>query len=123
MSPRQAGSTCSSSISPTHAPRVAEEAVALLTAPVCPEEITTLVLDGQQLALQVHESIGHALELDRILLGEASYAGTSFVSPGDLGSLQYGSELLHVTADATLAGRPRLVRLGRRGRGRASARR
>jgi len=88
----------------THAPRVAEEAVALLTAPVCPQEITTLILDGQQTALQVHESIGHALELDRILLGEASYAGTSFVSPGDLGSLQYGSELLHVTADATVAG-------------------
>jgi TldD protein len=55
-------------------------------------------------ALQVHESIGHALELDRILLGEASYAGTSFVSPGDLGSLQYGSELLNVTADATAPG-------------------
>ena len=58
-----------------HAPRVAEEAVALLTAPACPEQVTTLVVDGEQVALQVHESIGHALELDRILLGEASYAG------------------------------------------------
>jgi TldD protein len=55
-------------------------------------------------ALQVHESIGHALELDRILLGEASYAGTSWVGPDDLGSLRYGSDLLHVTADATLPG-------------------
>ena len=87
-----------------HAPRVAEEAVALLTAPVCLEEITTLVIHGEQVALQVHESIGHALELDRILLGEASYAGTSFVTPADLGSLRYGSELLNVTADATAPG-------------------
>jgi TldD protein len=87
-----------------NAPRVAEDAVALLTAPVCPAGVTTLVIDAQQVALQVHESIGHALELDRILLGEASYAGTSFVSPGDLGSLRYGSELLNITADATAAG-------------------
>ncbi|TML02917.1 MAG: TldD/PmbA family protein, partial [Actinobacteria bacterium] len=87
-----------------HAGRIAEEAIALLTAPVCPEEITTLVIDAQQVALQVHESIGHALELDRILLGEASYAGTSFVTPADLGSLRYGSELLNVTADATAPG-------------------
>ena len=87
-----------------HAPRVAEEAVALLSAPPCPEGTSTIVLHGEQVALQVHESIGHALELDRILLGEASYAGTSWVGPDDLGSLRYGSELLHVTADATLPG-------------------
>jgi TldD protein len=84
-----------------HAPRVADEALALLTAPVCPADTTTLVIHGEQVALQVHESIGHALELDRILLGEASYAGTSFVGIPDLGSLRYGSELLNVTADAT----------------------
>src|SRR4051794_2831003 len=64
-----------------HAPRVAAEAIELLTAPECPEGVTTAVLDGEQLALQVHESVGHALELDRILLGEASYAGTSWVTP------------------------------------------
>jgi TldD protein len=87
-----------------HAPRVAEEAVALLTAPPCPQGRSTIVLHGEQVALQVHESIGHALELDRILLEEASYAGTSWVAPGDLGSLRYGSELVHVTADATLPG-------------------
>ena len=87
-----------------HAPRVAEEALALLSAPPCPQGTSTIVLHGEQVALQVHESIGHALELDRILLGEASYAGTSWVSPGDLGSLRYGSELVHVTADATLPG-------------------
>ena len=89
---------------PAHAPRVRDEALALLTAPPCPAGRRTIVLGGEQLALQVHESIGHALELDRILLGEASYAGTSWVDPGDLGSLRYGSEHLHVTADATLSG-------------------
>lgn len=87
-----------------HAPRVAEEAVALLTAPVYPEQVSTLVVHGEQVALQVHESIGHALELDRILLGEASYAGTSFVGVPDLGSLRYGSDLLNITADATSPG-------------------
>jgi TldD protein len=89
---------------PGHAPRVAAEAIELLSAPQCPEGTRTIVLHGEQVALQVHESIGHALELDRILLGEASYAGTSWVAPGDLGSLRYGSELVHVTADATLPG-------------------
>jgi TldD protein len=89
---------------PGNAPRVTSEAVELLTAPPCPQGTRTIVLHGEQVALQVHESIGHALELDRILLGEASYAGTSWVAPTDLGSLKYGSELLHVTADATLPG-------------------
>ena len=86
------------------APRVAAEAVELLTAPLCPSGPATIVLHPEQLALQIHESIGHALELDRILLGELAYAGTSWVQPGDLGSLRYGSEHLHVTADATLPG-------------------
>jgi TldD protein len=85
-----------------HAPRVGAEAVELLTAPECPAGIRTIVLHGEQLALQIHESVGHALELDRMLLGEASYAGTSWVSPSDLGALRYGSELMNVTADATL---------------------
>ena len=86
------------------APRVAEEAIALLSAPPCPAGRSTLILDGGQLALQLHESVGHALELDRILGGEASYAGTSFVSPEDLGRLRYGSELMNVSADSTTAG-------------------
>ncbi len=89
---------------PGSAPRVAEEAVALLSAPACPAERTTLVLDGEQLALQLHESVGHAVELDRILGTEASYAGTSFVAAADLGSLRYGSSLMNVTADATAPG-------------------
>jgi TldD protein len=87
-----------------NAPRVADEAVALLAAPECPAGATTLVLGDEQLALQVHESIGHALELDRIQLGEASYAGTSWVAPGDIGQLRYGSDELRISADATLAG-------------------
>jgi TldD protein len=87
-----------------HGPRVAAEALELLTAPECPEGVTTIVLDGEQLALQVHESVGHALELDRILLGEASYAGTSWVTAEDIGTARFGSELMTVTADATLPG-------------------
>jgi TldD protein len=87
-----------------HAPAVAEEAVALLSAPTCPAGRTTLVLGGEQLALQVHESVGHAVELDRVLGTEASYAGTSFVRPDDAGTLRYGSALMNVTADATAAG-------------------
>jgi len=89
---------------PGQAPRVGEEAVALLSAPACPSGRKAVILHDEQLALQIHESIGHALELDRILLGEASYAGTSWVEAGDIGGLRYGSDLLEVTADATLAG-------------------
>src|SRR4029077_12931152 len=87
-----------------HAPRVSAEAIELLTAPDCPEGVTTIVLDGEQLALQVHESVGHALELDRILLGEASYAGTSWVQAADIGTARFGSGLMPVAADATLPG-------------------
>jgi len=87
-----------------NAPGVAAEALELLSAPACPPGRATVILGGDQLALQIHESIGHALELDRMLLMEASYAGTSWVSPADLGALRYGSERLNITADATLAG-------------------
>ena len=86
------------------APRVAEEAVALLTAPAVEPGIATVILDGEQMALQIHESVGHAVELDRVLGLEASYAGTSWVGPGDAGNLRYGSELMNVTADATSPG-------------------
>ncbi|HEX3317749.1 MAG TPA: TldD/PmbA family protein, partial [Solirubrobacteraceae bacterium] len=89
---------------PGNGARVADEAVALLSAPPCPAGPTTLVLDSEQVALQLHESIGHALELDRMLGYEAAYAGTSFVAPEDLGTLRYGAEALAVTADATLPG-------------------
>ena len=86
------------------APRVAEEAVKLLTAKECPSEIATVILDSDQLALQIHESIGHPVELDRVLGTEASYAGTSFVVLEKLGNFQYGSPLVNVTADATCEG-------------------
>jgi TldD protein len=87
-----------------HAPRLAEEADELLSAPDCPHARTTLILTGEQLGLQIHESIGHAVELDRVLGREASYAGTSFVPPDGIGSLRYGSEHVSVTADATNPG-------------------
>lgn len=87
-----------------HAPRVAEESVALLSAAVCPEGERDLILEGSQLALQIHESVGHAIELDRILGWEAAFAGTSFLDLEQLGSLRYGSELMNITADATLPG-------------------
>ena len=89
---------------PGHAPRVASEAVALLRAPACPHGRTTLILAGEQLGIQLHESVGHAVELDRVLGREASYAGTSFVPADGIGSLAFGSERVNVTADATTPG-------------------
>ena len=86
------------------AERTATEAVELLSAPDCPSEVTTLVLDSGQMELQVHESIGHAVELDRVLGMEESYAGSSFVSPDDRGRLRYASDLVSITADATIPG-------------------
>ncbi|HEY9855241.1 MAG TPA: TldD/PmbA family protein [Stenomitos sp.] len=87
-----------------NARRIAEEAVALLSAPACPTTVTTVVLDPTQLALQVHESIGHAIELDRVFGMEASFAGTSFLDPSMLDGFRYGSELVNVVADATAPG-------------------
>ncbi|MGC1513592.1 MAG: TldD/PmbA family protein [Acidimicrobiales bacterium] len=87
-----------------NAERVGREAVMLLHAPPCPSGVTTVVLDGSQVALQVHESIGHPIELDRVLGMEAAYAGTSFLTPSDVGRLRYGSPQLHVVADATTPG-------------------
>lgn len=87
-----------------HAPRVASEAAALLTAPECTPGVVDLIIDGSQMALQVHESIGHPTELDRVLGEEAAFAGTSWVALGDIGSLRYGSEHVTVSADATVPG-------------------
>src|SRR3954447_23288159 len=89
---------------PANGARVADEAIALLSAPPCRAGPTTVVLGSEQVALQLHESIGHALELDRMLGSEAAYAGTSWVAPDDVGSLRYGSDALNVVADATLPG-------------------
>jgi TldD protein len=88
-----------------NAPRIAEEARALLTADVCPSfDATDLILGSEQMALQIHESVGHATELDRILGWEAAFAGTSWLELPKLGSLRFGSELMNITADATLPG-------------------
>jgi TldD protein len=86
------------------AERVATEAVELLSAKDCPSEETTLILDAQQMVLQVHESVGHPIELDRVLRMEEAYAGTSFLSPDDRGKLRYGSDAVTITADATIPG-------------------
>jgi TldD protein len=86
------------------AERIAREAVELLSAKDCPSEVTTLVLDSNQVVLQVHESVGHPLELDRVLGMEEAYAGTSFVRVEDRGKLRYGSDKVTITADATLPG-------------------
>lgn len=87
---------------PGAAPRVAGEITQLIAAPLVDPGETTLIITGEQLALQIHESIGHPLELDRIFGMEASFAGTSFVSPADVGTRTYGSPLVSVTADATI---------------------
>ena len=87
-----------------NAQRIAEEAAALLSADECPEGEKTLILEGSQLALQIHESVGHAIELDRILGWEAAFAGTSHLELPRLQSHRYGSDLMNITADATLPG-------------------
>lgn len=84
--------------------RVAEEALALLDAPECPSGEMDLVLMPSQMVLQIHESIGHPLELDRILGDERNYAGTSFVTLEMFGSYRYGSELLDITFDPGVPG-------------------
>jgi TldD protein len=83
-----------------HGQRIAEEAVALLTAPQCPSGVKTLILDASQTALQIHESCGHPTELDRVFGMEAAYAGTSFMTPEKLNHLRYGSPRVTITADA-----------------------
>jgi TldD protein len=89
---------------PGHAARVGEEAVQLLTAPAAPAGTFDVVIGAQQVALQIHESAGHALELDRILGDERNFAGTSFIGVGDIGSLRYGSPAVSITSDPTVPG-------------------
>lgn len=80
---------------------VADEALQLLAAPNCPDDQRDLLLMPEQMMLQIHESIGHPLELDRILGDERNYAGTSFVTPDMFGHYRYGSALLNVSYDPT----------------------
>ena len=86
---------------PGNSEKTAMEAVALLTAEQCPTDIITdVIIGGSQLALQVHESCGHPIELDRVLGEEAAYAGTSFLTPDKLNNFSYGSEYVNITADS-----------------------
>jgi predicted Zn-dependent protease len=84
--------------------QVGEQAVELLSAEECPTATTNLVLAPDQMLLQIHESIGHPLEIDRILGDERNYAGSSFVKLSDFGKLEYGSKLMNITFDPTVAG-------------------
>jgi TldD protein len=85
-----------------NAGRVAEECVALHSAAQCPEGQKTIILGASQLGLQIHESIGHPIELDRVLGMEANFAGTSFLTTDKLRKLRYGSAIVNVVADARL---------------------
>ena len=107
---------------PGNAERLAAEARALLTAPECPAATTDLILGSEQMALQIHESVGHAVELDRILGWEAAFAGTSWLDlePARLAALRQRSDDHHRRRHP--ARRPRLVRLRRRGHARAAGR-
>ena len=81
---------------------ICKEAIELLTAEECPNETMDLILHSDQMLLQIHESIGHALEVDRILGDERNYAGWSFVNLEDFGKLQYGSNIMNITFDPTI---------------------
>jgi len=83
-----------------NARRIGEEAVALHQSDQCPEGTFDIILESSQLGLQIHESIGHPIELDRVLGMEANFAGTSFLTLEKLRTLQYGSDLVNVVADA-----------------------
>jgi len=91
-----------------NAPRIAEEAVALHQAEQCPTGVKDVILESSQLALQVHESIGHPIELDRVLGTEANFAGMSFLTLDKLRKLKYASDIVNVVADATPAHGPGL---------------
>ena len=85
-----------------HATLTGEEAAALHAAAQCPQTTGTLILGGSQLGLQIHESVGHPIELDRVLGQEANFAGTSFLTLDQLNKLRYGSDIVNVVADARL---------------------
>lgn len=83
---------------------VRKEAIGLLRAKECPSKVTTVILDTTQMALQIHESCGHPVELDRAFGDEVSFAGASFLTPDKLNKYRYGSKLVNIIADATCEG-------------------
>jgi len=87
-----------------NAERVREEAIQLLTAPVLPPGKRDIIIDGSQMALQIHESVGHATELDRVLGMEANYAGMSFATTEKLRNFRYGSNHVNLVCDTTVPG-------------------
>jgi TldD protein len=88
----------------TEGERIRDEAIALLTAPECPHQRTTLIIASDQMGLQIHESCGHPAELDRMLGSEISLAGGSFFELGYAGKYRYGSDKVNIVADATVEG-------------------
>jgi TldD protein len=84
--------------------KTSQQAVELLSAKECPAGVKTIVLDGSQLSLQIHESIGHPLELDRVLGAEKNFSGTSFATIDKLNKLKYGSDIVNVVTDPTYPG-------------------
>ena len=84
------------------AARIGDEAVALLTAPLCPSGKLDIVLGGSQVSLQIHESCGHPAELDRVMGWEANFSGTSFLALDQLDRLKYGSDIVSIVVDNAL---------------------
>lgn len=87
-----------------NAARIGEEATQLLDAPQCPSGDFDVILGGSQVSLQIHESCGHAAELDRVMGWEANFSGTSFLDPAQLGTLRYGSPKVSIVIDNLLPG-------------------
>ena len=87
-----------------HTDQTIHEALGLLKAKPCPDTKADIIICGSQMALQVHESCGHPIELDRVLGTEISLAGGSFMQPELLNNLQYGSKIVNINADATIEG-------------------
>ena len=82
-------------------PQLVEEVSALLSAPKCPQKTTTLVLDSKMTSMVIHESVGHALELDRVFGAERNFSGISFATPENLDNLKYASEIVNIVNDST----------------------
>ncbi len=85
-----------------NAEKIMSEAIDLLKAPMIEEERADIIIGGGHLALQLHESVGHATEADRIFGMEISYAGKTFIKPSMLGNFKYGSEIVNIFSDSTL---------------------
>jgi TldD protein len=83
-------------------PRLAEELKAVMAAEACPQKTTTVILSGDQVSLQMHESIGHPLELDRVFGAERDFSGVSFATTDKLNNLKYASDMVTVICDSTV---------------------